>query len=195
MLNASHSLFLTILPHPPPPDRAQTVSCLDAAPTISHKRQQILIPPQTWSTFHNTSITSIIVWRKFRYPNIHFNKYSYLTNTKYWQNAEIKIHFPRWFFPIDFLISWNKLTKALHLSDALASLPYRQLIIKIVGMTYFCLLLMFYKPTKSTIQQMFNIFQKCFSPKVYPVFWLSELVECIFAITPFHSLLIFRTFF
>ena len=61
MLNASHSLFLTILPHPPPPDRAQTVSCLDAAPTISHKRQQILIPPQTWSTFHNTSITSIIV--------------------------------------------------------------------------------------------------------------------------------------
>ena len=26
MLNASHSLFLTILPHPPPPDRAQTVS-------------------------------------------------------------------------------------------------------------------------------------------------------------------------
>ena len=39
-------------------------------------------------------------------------------------------------------------------------------------MTYFCLLLMFYKPTKSTIQQMFNIFQKCFSPKVYPVFWL-----------------------
>ena len=61
MLNASHSLFLTILPHPPPPDRAQTVSCLDASPTISHKRQQILIPPQTWSTFHDTSITSTIV--------------------------------------------------------------------------------------------------------------------------------------
>ena len=116
-------------PCPDRVDRAQTVPCLDAAPTISHKRQQILIPPQTWSTFHNTSITSIIVWRKFRYPNIHFSKYSYLTNTKYWQNAEIKIHFPRWFFPIDFLISWNKLTKALHLSDALASLPYQQLII------------------------------------------------------------------
>ena len=86
VLNAPHSLLLTLLPHPPPPDRAQTVSCLDAAPTtISHKRQQILIPPQTWSTFHDTSITSTIVWRKFRYPNIHFNKYSCLTNTKYWQ--------------------------------------------------------------------------------------------------------------
>ena len=108
--------------------RTQTVSRRRSQlPDISHKRHQNLIPSQTLSIFHNIYISSIIVWRIF-----------ILTNTRILQiqNTDkmlIKIHFPRWFFPIDFLISWNKLTKALHLSDALASLPYRQLIIKNCG--------------------------------------------------------------
>ena len=53
-------------------------------------------------------------------------------------------------------------------------------------MTYFCLLLMFYKPTKSTVSTNVQHFSKMFFSKSLP---------SLFSIIPFHSLLIFRTFF